>query len=96
MCSTGSMPFGFGLVRFFGLDLARGVGDVDGAVEQGRDAGAAEPPPVTEMRTSGCCGLVFFGPGQRQVDDGVGAFVFDICGSRILARFGRSSNFRRR
>ena len=73
-------PFGLRLLHFFGFDLPRGIGDVHRPVEQ---RGDARPGPAACHRNTylGMFLLVTFGPGQRQVDDGVRAFVFDV-GSR--------------
>ncbi len=70
------MLVGDGFVQLFGFDLARGVGDVDGAVDEGGDAGAGAAAGDGDA-DFGVGGLVALGPGQGQVDDGVGAFILN-------------------
>jgi hypothetical protein len=50
-----------------------------------------EPPPVTEIRTSGRS-LIPLRPRQREVDDGIGTFVFDVGGGGVGTGFAESGS----
>ena len=65
-----------GRLQLLGLDLAAGVGDVDGAVDQGRHAGAGAAAGDGDGDV-GRHRLVGLGPGLGDVDQRVGALVLD-------------------
>ncbi len=65
-----------GFFELFLFHLATGVGDVDGAVDHGRDAGAGAAAGYGD-RDFGFDRLIFFGPGLGHVDQGVGTLVLD-------------------
>ena len=64
------------------LDLAGGIGDIHGPVDQRSDSG---PGPAARHRDADLrvFRLVPFRPGERQIDDCIGAFVLNICNRRI-------------
>ena len=65
-----------GLFDLLVLHLARGVGDVHRAVDQGGDA-RARTAAGDGNGDGGIDLAIGFGPGQRQIDQRVGAFVLD-------------------
>ena len=70
-------PVRFGLLNLNGLHLARCIGNVGGLIEQGSNARARASAGDRNADVR-MLGLVLLRPSQRQVDNGIGAFVLDV------------------